>query len=87
MELLYYTIAFIAVVVSNMLCFVLGARVGQKVVKGEAVEMPKIDPTKARMERQGKREAEAEAERINAILRNIETYDGTSLGQEDVPRG
>lgn len=87
MELLYLTIAFIAVVVSNMLCFVLGARVGQKVVKGEPIEMPKIDPARARVERQGKRAAEAEAERYNAILRNIEAYDGTERGQEDVPRG
>jgi hypothetical protein len=87
MELLCITIAFIAVVVSNMLCFILGARVGQKVVNGEPIEMPKIDPTRAIAERQGRRAAEAEQERYNAILRNIEAYNGTDIGQEDVPRG
>lgn len=87
MELLYITIAFIAVVVSNMLCFMLGARVGQKVIKGEPIEMPKIDPMRAVKERQDRRAAEAEQERYDAILRNIEAYDGTERGQEDVPRG
>ena len=87
MEYLFMTIAFIAVVVSNMLCFIIGARVGQKVVRGEAVEMPKIEPMRAVRERQDRIAAEAEQERYNAILRNIEAYDGTERGQEDVPRG
>ena len=70
----------------NVVCFFIGAKVGQKVVKGEPIEMPQISPTRAKEERQSRRAAEAENERYNAILRNIEAYNGTEIGQEDVPR-
>lgn len=69
---------------SNILCFVIGARVGQKVVKGEEVELPKIDPMQAVRDHRAKKEAEMEQERFNAILRNIDNYDGTPNGQEEV---
>ena len=69
----------------NLLCFLIGAKVGQTVVKGERVEMPSVSPLKAVREKEAKREAQKEQERLNAILRNIEGYDGTSRGQEDIP--
>ena len=69
---------------SNILCFVIGARVGQKVVKGEEVELPKIDPLEAVREHRAKKEAEMEQEKFNTILRNIDSYDGTPNGQEEV---
>jgi hypothetical protein len=36
-------------------------------------------------EHREKKEAEMEQEKIDTILRNIERYDGTGNGQEDVP--
>lgn len=66
--------------------FVVGAKVGQKVVKGEKVELPLPNPVKAIREREERREAKAEADRLATILENIENYDGTSAGQKDVPR-
>ncbi len=72
--------------VMNILCFLVGARVGQKVVKGEEVVIPTANPLKAVREREAKREALSEQERIDTIMRNVENYDGTSNGQEDVPR-
>jgi hypothetical protein len=68
-------------------CFVIGAKVGQKVVKGESIEMPKINPMERIQEHRDKKQAEKEQERIDTILRNIDRYDGTGRGQEDVPRG
>ena len=68
-------------------CFLIGAKVGQKVAKGEDVELPTVNPIKAIQERRDKQEAEWQQNRIDAIMRNIESYDGTSMGQEDVPRG
>lgn len=68
---------------TNIACFLIGASVRQKVDKGEDVklpEMPKFDNSKAE-----KRQAELEKNRIDTILRNIDNYDGTSWGQEDVP--
>jgi hypothetical protein len=69
----------------NIFCFLIGAKVGQAVVKGEKVEMPSIDPLKAVREHEAKKEAQKEQDRLNAILRNIEAYDGTGRGQEDIP--
>ena len=68
-------------------CFLLGAKVGQKVVNGEPVELPNIDPFKAYREHEARKAQREEQERVNAILRNIDSYDGTGNRQEDVPRG
>ena len=76
-----------AVTLNNILCFYIGAKVGQKVVKGEAVELPSLDPMKAIREHRSQKEADRKQEREEVIWRNIERYDGTALGQEDVPRG
>jgi hypothetical protein len=70
----------------NIFCFMIGAKVGQTVQKGEKIEMPSVNPLKASEERQNKKQAEREQEKLNVILRNIEGYDGTARGQEDVPR-
>ena len=72
---------------SNIVCFIIGAKVGQAVSKGEKIETPTIDPLKAYREREAKREAQKEQDRLDTIMRNIESYDGTGNGQEDVPRG
>jgi hypothetical protein len=68
----------------NIVCFFIGAKVGQKVSKGEEVELPSINPLEAYRKREAKKEAEAEQGKIDTIMRNIERYDGTSRGQEDV---
>lgn len=72
----------------NILCFIVGARVGQKAVRGEEINVPCIrpqNPLEAHREREAKREAKREADRREAILENIERYDGTSAGQADIP--
>ena len=58
-------------------------------LKGVSTELPKVElnPFKGYQERKDKKEAEFEQSRIDTIMRNIENYDGTSNGQEDVPRG
>ena len=66
-------------------CFLLGAKVGQAVSRGEPVEVP--NPVKAVEDHRAKKEAEFAQSKIDTILRNIENYDGTSYGQEEVPRG
>ena len=72
---------------SNILCFIIGAKVGQTVSKGETIETPSVSPLKAVREHRARKEAEMEQDRIATIMRNIEGYDGTSRGQEDVPKG
>ena len=68
-------------------CFFVGAKVGQKVSRGEDITLPKIDPMQPIREMQERKEADREKERMEAILRNIDNYDGTEQGQEDIPRG
>lgn len=75
----------------NLVCFFVGAKVGQAVSNGERIETPELNPVKAFKEHQERKAAEIEHDkeqsRIDTIMRNIEAYDGTSKGQEDVPRG
>ena len=66
-----------------MACFLIGAKVGQTVAKGEKVELP--SPMKAVEEHRAKKEAQREQNRLDIIVRNMEVYDGTPYGQEEVP--
>ena len=75
----------LAVCASNVACFFIGAKVGQTAYKGERIEIPAVDPMKPAREREARKEAEIEQNRVDTILRNIEAYDGTGRGQEDVP--
>lgn len=65
--------------------FVMGAKVGQAVAKGENVEAPAINPMEAVRSHRERKEVQMEQDRTAAILRNIDRYDGTGMGQEDVP--
>ena len=67
-----------------VVCFAVGAKVGQTVSKGEDIELPTVNPFEAYREHEAKREAQREQDKLNTIMQNIEKYDGTSAGQEDV---
>ena len=72
----------------NILCFFVGAKIGQKVIKGEEIKTPdisKLNPMNIQKKREEKYEVEKEKSKLETILRNIERYDGTDTGQEDVP--
>lgn len=72
---------------ANILCFMIGAKVGQKASKGEEIELPKFNPMEAIREHKSRQKAEQELSKVETILRNIDSYDGTSNGQRDVPKG
>lgn len=81
-------ILLIAVVAAaNVVCFVVGAKVGQKVSLGERMEMPKVDPLEVYTKRRETKQTQQQQERIAQILENIDNYDGTPTGQKDVPGG
>jgi hypothetical protein len=67
-------------------CFLIGAKVGQTVSKGETLELPSVNPFEAYRKHEAKKEAQAEQERIDTIMQNIENYDGTGANQKDVGR-
>lgn len=78
------SILFMAVMSAvNILCFMIGAKVGQSVSRGEKV-LP--SPVEAIREHKAKAKQEQEMDRISVLLQNIENYDGTSIGQRDVPK-
>lgn len=87
MNILFISLLIAIVSTSNAVCFFVGAKVGQTVSKGEPIETPTLNPMKLIREREDRKEAEKEQERIETIMRNIENYDGTGYGQKDVPRG
>ncbi len=79
-SLMILTLGFV-----NLACFLMGATVGQAASKGEKIATPTVNPIKAYREHEAKKEAQMEQNRIDTILQNIEKYDGTGKGQEDVP--
>jgi predicted house-cleaning noncanonical NTP pyrophosphatase (MazG superfamily) len=81
--LLVITIALMCII-----CFITGVKTGQKVVKGETVELPNLNPVKAIKkeikEYKENKEYEAENEYYKAILHNADAY-GTNKEQVKVP--
>lgn len=79
-------ILVISIGIMNILCFFIGAKVGQKVIKGEDIKLPNpikaIEETKETWE--FKKEQEEENKRLKIQLENIDNYNGTPLGQKDI---
>ena len=68
----------------NVLCFIIGAKVGQAVKRDEEIKLPSVNPVEAVKEHINKREARVEQDKIDKIMQNIERYDGSPNGQIDV---
>lgn len=80
------------VAIANIACFMIGVKTGMAVAKDEEIKLPTsraFDYTKqkTRQAEAERREAELEQRQIEVILRNIDNYNGTPYGQEEVPRG
>lgn len=77
----------LVVCIANILCFYIGARIGQKVIRDEEVTLP--NPVREVQEQvqeyREKRKAKEDQDQLDVILANIERYDGTGYGQQDVP--
>lgn len=70
---------------ANIACFIIGAKVGQTVQKGESIKVPSVNPMEAVREHKARKETQQKQDRMETILQNIESYDGTPIGQRDVP--
>lgn len=68
----------------NVACFLIGAKIGQKVARDETIELPDLNPMKLISDIQQRKEAAREQREYDTILENIDNYDGTSAGQKDV---
>lgn len=72
----------------NVACFIIGAKVGLAVQKDRSIseEFRIANPIEQHREKQRKRDAQREQDKMDIIMHNIEAYDGTSIGQRDVPQ-
>lgn len=70
----------------NLLCFFIGAKLGQTVSRGETIKTPEINPFKAYRSHTARKKAEKEKTRIELLMHNIDVYDGTAKGQSEIPR-
>jgi len=68
----------------NLLAFLIGARVGQKVVNKEPIELPTVNPITLYKEHKDKEEMNKEQEKLNTMLDNINNYDGSSANQKEI---
>lgn len=70
-----------------MSSFVIGVILGQKLNRNEKIE---VNPVKAiedyKEERQYKKETQQEQTKLDIMLENIDNYDGTGIGQKNIPR-
>lgn len=70
----------------NISSFIIGAKIGQKVNRGESIESPRIElknPIKTFNEN---KEAKKEQEKNRIIAENIDSYNGTPYGQQELPK-
>lgn len=84
------TVLLILVVgILTNISFLIGAGIGQKAAKEQEIEMPNLNPVKAVKNTvrdiRANRCAKKERERIDTLFENIENYDGTAMGQKDIP--
>lgn len=83
MEILLCTVFGVFILFS----FVIGVRIGQKLNNNEPI---RLNPIKAideyKEEKEVKRQIKETETKLNVMLDNIDSYDGTGLGQKDIPR-
>ncbi len=77
-------VLIIAMTVSNIACLIIGASVMQKAERNEPIELPELNPAKAWQKRREEKEMQRLMEEQAIIEGNIERYNGTAEGQEDV---
>lgn len=70
----------------NVCSFIIGAKVGQKAVRGETIETPKFEPIKTIREYNEQKEVRKEQEKQKIIAENIDAYNGTPYGQQELPK-
>lgn len=68
-----------------LVSYTLGLKNGQKIVKNEPINLPKVEnPFEKISQEKLEKEQQKEIEKINKILENIDNYDGTGANQQEV---
>ena len=86
-------LTIVIILIMQLLSFVIGARIGQKVANNEKIEVNPVmavheavqEVQEAKQEEKATKEKIEEDEYFKTIYHNIDVYDGTSQGQKPVP--
>ena len=68
-----------------LVAYSLGLKNGQRISKNEEVVIPNINPVKVVTEEIEKHEEKKKQQAYEIMMSNIDNYDGTGLGQQDIP--
>lgn len=69
-----------------LVAYSLGLKNGQRLSKNEEVVVPNVNPVKVVTEEIEKHEEKKKQEAYEIMMSNIDNYDGTGLGQQDIPK-
>lgn len=77
----------IIICLNSIICFIIGAKIGQKVVRDETIETNPIKAIKGAIEEHKETQMkEAEDDYYKALMHNIDNYNGDSIGQVEIPK-
>lgn len=68
-----------------LVAYSLGLKNGQKLSKSEEVVIPELNPVKAIQKEIETVEEKKKQEAFDLMMSNIDNYDGTGLGQKNIP--
>lgn len=68
-----------------LVAYSLGLKNGQKLSKSEEVIIPELNPVKAIQKEIETVEEKKKQEAFDLMMSNIDNYDGTGLGQKNIP--
>lgn len=68
-----------------ILSYTLGLKNGQKLKNNEEIKMPEVNPVKIVRNEIDAFEQRKKQDVYDTIMANIDNYDGTGLGQKDIP--
>ncbi len=82
LELILFCSIFGLIIIA---AYTLGLRNGQKLIKKEEITVPNINPIKVVEQIKETKENKKEQVAYDIMMSNIDNYDGSSLGQRDIP--
>lgn len=68
-----------------IIAYTLGLKNGQKLKNNEEIKMPEINPVKIVRNEIEIFEQKKKQDAYDTMMANIDNYDGTGLGQKDIP--
>ena len=70
-----------------ILSFVIGAMIGQRTQKGKDITINPVKAIKEEIkESKEKKQEDLKIRQMNTMLKNIDNYDGSGMGQTEIPK-